>query len=62
MKLPPLVPRLSITIVSPQVNKWLNEWGLSAVDVMKYGTTSVRGQLPFWDDKERIDETLSSIR
>lgn len=61
LKMPPLVPRLSITIVNPQIDKWLNECNLSAIDIMKNGTSSVRNQLPFWDDKERIDETLYQV-
>ncbi len=60
-KVPPVVPRLSITLIEPKVEKTLAQFGLLAEEVMIKGVTSVRGQLSFWDEKEQIEETLHEV-
>ncbi len=60
-KLPPVIPRHSLTIIEPKVEKVLLEFDLLAQDVVTEGTTSVRNGLSFWDEKEQIGETLHDV-
>ncbi|OIJ13265.1 bacillithiol biosynthesis cysteine-adding enzyme BshC [Anaerobacillus alkalilacustris] len=61
LKMPPVVPRLSMTIVSPQVNKLLEEFNISAIDAITNGSSKRRNELTLWDEKDQINETLHEV-
>ncbi len=60
-KVPPVIPRLSMTIIEPQIEKWLEKDKLTAIDVVSSGTIIAREQLDFWDEKNKIDETFGKV-
>lgn len=57
-KVPPIVPRFSITLIEAQIQKYLKEFQLPVEDVLETGTTAGRQQLALWGHKQQIDETL----
>lgn len=57
-KVPPIVPRFSITLMESQIHKYLEEFQLSIEDVLATGTTAARQELAMWKHKQQIDETL----
>ncbi|MCT8139032.1 bacillithiol biosynthesis cysteine-adding enzyme BshC [Anaerobacillus sp. CMMVII] len=60
-KVPPVVPRLSITLVEPQIAKWLNEDGSAVAGVVSEGLGNIRRNIEFWEKKASIDETVQKV-
>jgi bacillithiol biosynthesis cysteine-adding enzyme BshC len=57
-KVPPIVPRFSMTLIEPKIQKLLEEFQLPVEVVIEEGTTRAREQLELWEHKKKIDETL----
>lgn len=57
-KVPPIVPRLSMTLIEPRIKKYLEEFQLPEENVLATGTTAARQQLAMLEHKQQIDETL----
>lgn len=60
-KVPPVVPRLSMTLVDPNVSKWLKELGLSIPFVFEEGAIGVGERCIYEQDKQAIQTTLSQV-
>lgn len=57
-KVPPIVPRFSITLIESQIHKYLEEFQLPVEDVLVAGTTAARQQLAMTKHKQQIDDTV----
>jgi bacillithiol synthase len=59
-KVPPVVPRLSMTFVEPQIAKWLEKDQLSIIEIISNGAKSARNQLPYWEEKSKVETVLEN--
>ncbi|RXI98112.1 bacillithiol biosynthesis cysteine-adding enzyme BshC [Anaerobacillus alkaliphilus] len=60
-KVPPVVPRLSMTFVEPHIEKWLEKGSSTALEVVSSGTIRAKDQLDYWNEKHQIDAALHNI-
>ena len=57
-KVPPVAPRLSLTIVEPQIVKWLDNDESAIISVIKDGIITERNNIAYWNERRLIEETL----
>lgn len=60
-KVPPVVPRLSITMIEPHIEKWLNEFDLPVETVLKEGNQVAQKNVGFLEDQKQIDEVVHEV-
>lgn len=55
---PPVIPRLSITIVEPKIEKYVKQVNLSFEEALSFGTVNARKYSSYSNEKTTIEETL----
>jgi bacillithiol synthase len=59
-KVPPVVPRLSMTFVEPHIAKLVEKDDLSIKEIILNGIKSSRNQLTYWEEKSKVEAALEN--